>query len=219
MALLKSSIRQNELDALKEDRAKLNNSFSEYYLVFDSELHDEPKKVVKETINKIVVKNFADLQDMLNFFNNETDPGKGKLYINYPMMESYRDCDDFFDNGYRDRFVNIEDLFKNRGGGGYKAKVNERKLSNLKTNDISKDKFNHLICMNIFKLNFLSSEQWNKPSYSVFRSQAEQSQILEVQKNFFKSKHTVSVLNTLLFFPVEYLGEQLYEESINPPCP
>ena len=209
---------QKELDALKEDRKKLNNSFAEYYLVFDSELHDDPKTAAARTIDEIVAKNLADLQGMLDFFNNETDPGKGKLYINYPMMESYRDCDDFFDNSYCDRFVDIEDLFKNRGGAGYKAKVNKRKLSNLRTNDISKENFNQLICMNIFKLNFLYSKQWNKPSYNDFHSLAEQSKILEVQKIFFENKHVVAVLNTLLFFPVEYLGEQLYEESINPPC-
>ncbi len=32
---------------------------------------------------------------MTEYFVDETDPTIGKLYINYPMMESYRDCDEF----------------------------------------------------------------------------------------------------------------------------
>ncbi len=37
---------------------------------------------------------------MVNYFVDETDPSIGKLYINYPMMESYRDCDTFFEEDY-----------------------------------------------------------------------------------------------------------------------
>lgn len=44
---------------------------------------------------------------MAEYFVDETDPSVGKLYINYPMMESYRDCDDFFDENYKSTMVSL----------------------------------------------------------------------------------------------------------------
>ena len=50
------------------------NAFSSIYLVFDFEPHYHKYKDSK-------------IKDILNVFNNETE--LGKLYINYPMVESF----------------------------------------------------------------------------------------------------------------------------------
>lgn len=55
------------------------NTVSEIFLFFDYDFHD--KHIALEEINKR-------LSEMLNFFCEETE--NGKLYINYPMAESYR---------------------------------------------------------------------------------------------------------------------------------
>ena len=89
---------QRKILRIQEDLAKLERPFASVYLVFDSELHHRSNDTLAPL--EVVKKNVIELREMLEFFDNETD--QGKLYVNYPMMESYRDCDDFFDDGYRD---------------------------------------------------------------------------------------------------------------------
>ena len=109
---------------------KLNGKFAYRYLVFDSELqHGEGG--VSLPREKQIEKNCNKLKNMLEFFNNESD--QGKLYVNYPMMESYRDCDAFFDEGYKDRTVALDLLSK------YKEQVGKRKLSKVHTDKIDKE--------------------------------------------------------------------------------
>ena len=53
------------------------------YLVFDLDLQDGNEDKWKEKLEQV--------DKMLNLFNNETE--YGKLFVNYPMMESYRHFD------------------------------------------------------------------------------------------------------------------------------
>ena len=53
---------------------------------------------------------------MLDFFNDETD--QGKLFINYPMMESYRDCDAFFDENIEKAITSVPAENANSGVNG-----------------------------------------------------------------------------------------------------
>ena len=104
------------IDYLK-GRSKSNNTvlggmnsqdFSEVYLFFD--LDAQQDNIKYSSIEELIVI----IKSMLNTFNNETD--KGKLYISYPMCESYSDyiigtCKVFsgycfqnpFDKGYKNR--------------------------------------------------------------------------------------------------------------------
>lgn len=72
-----------------EDRRILTEEgpFAYKYLVFDLDLqHYDLTK--KENIQR----GLAEAEEMLLYFQNETDESGGKLYINYPMIEAYRDC-------------------------------------------------------------------------------------------------------------------------------
>lgn len=151
---------------------------------------------------------------MLNFFDNETD--QGKLYVNYPMMESYRDCNDFFDNEYRDRFVSLDILFSRTRAQGYKAMVASRKLANVRNRQISQEQFNKLACMNVFKLNWMKNHCWQKPLYDDYLDISNQIDILELEHNACHNFEAVAVLNTLLFFIIDYKGRSFYDSNINP---
>lgn len=56
------------------------SDFSEIYLFFDYDFHDNQNLSLAELNRR--------LREMLDFFDDETD--SGKLYINYPMVESIR---------------------------------------------------------------------------------------------------------------------------------
>ena len=82
-----------ELLAGKEDNPlaniKRSSDFSEIYLFFDYDFHH--KQLSVEEIN-------LQVSEMLSLFCDETD--RGKLYINYPMIESIRYTKELPDENY-----------------------------------------------------------------------------------------------------------------------
>ena len=70
---IKSVLREHEKNEYK--REKLSKTYSDIILVFDFDPHDSQAQ-------------FEKIKKMLMFFNDSTN--NGKLYINYPMMQSYR---------------------------------------------------------------------------------------------------------------------------------
>ena len=108
-----------------EQRELLSKKFAYTYLVFDCDVH-HPKKEDIRCIEEIIADNFSKLREMAEYFVDETDPSVGKLYINYPMMESYRDCDDFFDENYKSTMVSLPAILS------YKKDVGKRKLSRVR---------------------------------------------------------------------------------------
>ena len=68
------------------------NKFGEIYLIFDLDPQDEKF-------------NCDNIQEMLNVFNNETE--NGKLYINYPMIESFKHFRSIPDSNYNTYKIKI----------------------------------------------------------------------------------------------------------------
>ena len=60
--------------------------------------------------------------------------------------------------------------------------------------------------MNIFKLNKILSGRFEAYPYKDFLSNTDQMKIAEEESRLVEQNSMVSVLNTLLFFPVEYFG-------------
>ena len=207
-----SSEQKHKISRTQEDLAKLERSFASVYLVFDSELQHRSNDTLAPL--DVIEKNFAKLKEMLEFFDNETD--QGKLYVNYPMMESYRDCDNFFDEGYRDRLVSLDILFGRTPAKGYKSLVASRKLANIRNRHISQEQFNRLTCMNVFKLNWMKHHLWQKPNYDEFLKISRQENILELEHYSCRSLNAVAVLNTLLFFIIDYKGRDFYDSDVQP---
>ena len=78
-----------------DDNILSKNAFSAIYLVFDFE-----PQYQKYSDDKI--------KNLLSLFNDETE--LGKLYINYPMVESYYYLKSLPDLEYKDRVVVLNDL-------------------------------------------------------------------------------------------------------------
>lgn len=79
-------IKERILDLRGEEKNYDRNEFSEVYLFFDLDAHQQNLPRDIEISQEEVVK------CMLDTFDNETE--NGKLYINYPMCEAIRDCVD-----------------------------------------------------------------------------------------------------------------------------
>ena len=188
-------------DLHPEQAQILNNKFAYTYLIFDCDAH-HPKKEDNREIKKIVIDNFRKIGELLNYFNDETEPSKGKLYINYPMMESYKDADDFYDLQYKDASVCLDDI------SNYKALVGKKKLSNRRVDSFTKEELSKLSLMNIFKLNYIVNSHWSVLSYGDYKAIMETLSLYEAEKQKVNKYNEISVINTTLFLILDYYGNR-----------
>ncbi len=179
---LTNDIRKKEL---------LDNNFAEIYLIFDAEFQDPAFK-------------FEKIRDMLAMFDDETE--LGKLYINYPMVESYRDHKYYLVNDYFDRDVKINIL----NSKNYKSLVRTRGYTK-KIHKYTATDFNKTCLLNVLKAGYLVKKRQDKMSYEEYRHNISQNAILDVEEEFVKKRKKVSVLNTCVFFLVDYFGRKFYD--------
>ena len=116
-----------------DDKLLSSEAFSAVYLIFDFDPHYQ--KYSDEEI-----------KDILNIFNDET--GLGKIYINYPMVESFYHIKEFDDINYLDSKV---DLLK-YSGRDYKKLVNQETY-------VKKNRVTDYDLISIVKLNYLKAKK------------------------------------------------------------
>lgn len=187
-----------DLDALRQ------SNFTYSYLIFDCDVQHtmDEERDKNRPVDEIVKENFQRLEEMVAYFTNETDPAVGKLYVNYPMMESYRHCDDFFDENYRSTQVCIDDIIH------YKEITGRSKLANRRVDTFTKENFNALLRMNIYKLNAMLGSGWGSPPYKTYQALSEQISIALHQKDRTATARRMDVLNTTLFLLADYYGNR-----------
>ena len=115
----------SEMEECSEaDRVILSKGFTDVFLVFDCDAQHTicPEESKCMTAFEIAVRNMRLVRKMAERFNESTDPERGKLLVNYPMVEAFRDCDDFYDESYSEAIVPVTEL------GEYKKRVAKRRL-------------------------------------------------------------------------------------------
>ncbi len=189
-----------------QDTAVLRQSYAETYLIFDCDAHHTQLKRehAECTDREIALRVMTRVRKMAGQLNNETDPTRGKLYVNYPSMESYRDADACFDPAYRDARVALADLRH------YKALTGRRRLASKRLETFTSRDFDDLIRMNVHKLNWLLGEGWGPCAYSDYRRRSEQATIADREAGAMREGF-VEVLNTSLFLPLDYFGAEHFE--------
>lgn len=199
VALLKDRFKNEQNNPFKDLKSA---DFSEIYLFFDYDFQN--KNLSLPLINQQIA-------DMLSIFDNETE--NGKLYINYPMIESIRYTKELPDEQYHTYTVTQTDchLFKHLAGefsyyknlnfiiienNAHKA-VTARRLEEVKNN------WQYLTDMNVKKANYLCH---NVLSYPASKSDINQLAIFNAQVKKYVSATPVSiaVLNAFPLFIYEY---------------
>ena len=161
-----------------------DEEFSDILLVFDYDPQDN--RFTEERIRL-----------MLNYFCESTD--NGKLYINYPMCESFKHLKSDPDDEYKNRVVDYSIV----ASGKYKELVGkETKYPTIR--DYSKKHFDSIIIHNIKKAYYITKNKYqiidSKGSYY----ELDPEYILQVQNDFLKNSKNIYVLNTCLFFICDY---------------
>ena len=217
------NVLKEEADKHKEiksdlDKIKYSYEVSEIFLFFDYDIRkqDEKNKLSIEEQN-------AKILELFNFFENETlDSERNglKLYINYPMIESYR----FFkkelpDEDFRNytfdllsekhfrQIVNEESYYQNlkylcfdlNKSGNLRNTDDEDRSQKIKQNWL------YLKDLNIKKAHFICTDDYSIPSdkdsikqRTIFNNQIEK---------YVAPNHEVAVLNAFPLFWFEYIDE------------
>lgn len=201
-----------ELPIKKTDKQILDEIFTYTYLVFDCDVHHTNIPQIEKHLWEDVNVNFEHLKEMADYFVDETDPSIGKLYVNYPMMESYRDCNAFFDEEYCHRTVAIQDFVH------YKKMAGQQKLANVNINKYTKENFSDLTRMNVYKLHTLCQGEWSPLPYSTYRELSETKNIADTEFQFCQKHRQVQVLNSALFMLIDYYGNRdgFYDRIMQP---
>ena len=179
------------------ERKRLDTLFSQIFLFFD---YDFQNRIGLDKVNEI-------LDEMLDFFDDETD--NGKLYINYPMIESLKYTKEMPDNNYyqyvvsrgecvKHQFKGNAEQFAYAGAKGFKF----IDLPRTKEANVIKN-WDNLKFQNVTKANYIVSGSNTIPEH---KENINQNAIFEAQK----SKHVdvnmdVSILNSFPIFIYDYL--------------
>ena len=193
-----------EQNSSEEAKRILSDKYAYTYLVFDCDVQHhptEPKGALERTAHEVALKNFERLKEMVGYFTNETDPDRGKLYVNYPMMESYRDADEFFDPSFKGRCIDIEAI------GTYKTVVSKRKLSRFHENALTRNEVMNLVRMHLYKLLWMMAGEWRLPAEDEYERYG-QLEVEEVEREECVRDGRLQVLNTSVFLAVDYLGSK-----------
>lgn len=187
-----------------ETKKKLDQKFAYTYLVFDADLHHKAPKQRGLSVPKkeLLADNFPKLIEMAKHFTDETDPSIGRLYINYPMMESFRYCNTFDDDQYLSATIPIA-MF-----GKFKSLDSQMKLSGIAVTEYKKEDFVKLMQMNIERLKNLSKDCPGTLSYQTYQNISAAQEIATKQYDMVLDKQELWVLNTCLFLILNYFGNR-----------
>ncbi len=215
--ILKEEGKNNKKNINVLEKIKHSYEVSEIFLFFDFDIHKIDYKNIEsyeEQVSKVV--------ELMNFFNNPNDEKYGiKLYINYPMIESYK----YFrtplpDENYKDYTVKLYEInnfkkfvsnFCNLKNTKYLCydlnKNDELKQSNDKEREEKiKQNWLHIKEMNIKKANYITTDNYLVPENKLDISQEK---ILDNQiRKYISPKNEVAVLNAFPLFWFEYIDEQ-----------
>lgn len=180
--------------------------FSEVYLFFDYDFQN--KNLELEELN-------AQLNEMIEFFSDETD--NGKLYVSYPMIESIKCTQKLPDEHFFEYKASREDCsdFKNYVSNKYTyykstdfmqftidKKTNELRPISKERETSVKENWKYLKEQNIKKANYICYEVFDYPEN---KESINQKKIFNSElEKYVQPKNEVSILNAFPLFLFEY---------------
>lgn len=174
-----------ELLALKR------NQISEIFLFFDYDGHDTLAPIYQTCI-----------ENMFELFNDETE--NGKLYINYPMVESYK-------HPIQDN-IEVIDIFTDIHYKTHVALICDKKIENIGKLKEKNDWLN-IFNPHIKSSNHLFVQEFLFPQNYSETLKMSQREIYKRQKEqYIHPENKIMVLSSFSWFLLEYLGEKLFLE-------
>lgn len=174
----------------EEHRDVLEKEFSDVYLVFDMDPQDpryDPKR----------------LGAAMEYFDNPTE--NGKLYLNYPMLESYKHLTCLDDEGYLHRTIDRHSISCYKEIVGKECCMELQNLSGYTENE-----FTTIIRFNLKKTDMILGGEGNIPTTETFLSWNGH-ELLEIQTEMMEREGLIFVLNTSVFNAVDFSPSRFCE--------
>ncbi len=207
VSVLKEILLEKGDETLKDIR---EDEVSEIYLFFDYDFQED---------SRTLEENNSRLSELLDYFTDET--GRGKLYINYPMVESLRYTQELPDNNYWQYVVTRqrcqEEKFKHQvyEFSFYKSNLEYLVLTIKPADDDTKIQqkeytvkanWLHLVTMNTSKANYICNDRNELPDevdnqLDIFNSQ--------LSKYVNTEECKVAILNAFPIFLFDYFGRKI----------
>ena len=172
-----------------EKKKIFNKNFSDVLLFFDVEIQD-PKF------------SFKKIEEMIVHFNDSTNIDKGKLYVNYPMLESFYHMEDIPDVNYNTYKVHKDDVV------GFKRTVHLMNPGHYNGLSLSREEFTSIIKQNLEKAWLILGES---RTTDIIESavELEQRHILSKQLLSLSFEGEIHILCTCIFFLAEEYPKQV----------
>lgn len=179
-----------------EDLEKLNDKYTDIFLIFDLDLqnHRKPFQTCDEYLNKVF--------ELIDFFNDSTTIGQ--LLINYPMMESFMHIDDDNFNCFKDFSISS----KVAEEGKYKQYLHKMNI-NYSVDIMKEQDFTILAAYNLKKTNYIVNGTYEVPTKEIYEYDLTQRNIFDKQVENLKNGFLYT-LNTSIFVDVDLNGKKLY---------
>ena len=184
---IKRVLREQEKDITK--REVLSNDYTDVVLVFDFEPRcDSPE--------------FDKVEKMIEYFNDSSN--MGRLYINYPMMQSYKHFKRFPDEEFKDRKIETIDV------------TNYKEIVHKESQYKKLVDYNYPICLNIIgyhlmKANYIISNRYSLMDRDEFFS-LDYKKIYNIERENNEKYGYVDVLNTFALFIIEFNPTDMIEK-------
>lgn len=172
-------LRSEESD--EEKRSILSQKYRDIFLIFDFDpQHD--------------FCHFDTVRRMIEFFDDSTS--NGKLFINYPMLESVRHLNDLPDDSFKERNVSCDEIIK------YKELVSQ----NNKYCDYKKYDYTlvvSIIVHHLKKLNYILTGNYSIPSKDDYYT-LDYLKLFDMQVDAMINSNMVYVINTSVMLLIDF---------------
>ena len=207
VSVFKEILLEKDDETLKTIR---EDEVSEIYLFFDYDFQEKARTLEE---------NNQRLSELLEYFTDET--GRGKLYINYPMVESLRYTKELPDNNYWQYTVTRkrcqDEKFKHQVhefsfyGANLEYLIVTKKPADdetamLKKTEKAKNNWRHLVTMNTCKSNYICNDKNELPDELNSQQEIFNNQL---SKYVNTEECKVSILNAFPLFLFDYFGKKI----------
>ncbi|HJJ90147.1 MAG TPA: hypothetical protein O0Y05_03830 [Methanocorpusculum sp.] len=180
-----------DLEEDEEKRSLLSERFSDIILAFDFDPHHKNP-------------DFEMVERMLTYYVESSD--MGKLYINYPMMQSYRHVRSLSDMEYLERYASPR---------GYKELVSkESGIGNL--SQYGYNSYMKIASLNVNKAWYFLTGGNRFPSREEYLS-IRWSDLYAKALDHYKKTLLSPVLNTLIFFKIDFNTQVFFNQLVRHP--
>lgn len=176
-----------ELEQNDERKAILSRKYTDIFYIFDFEPQNH-------TLH------FGTISKLFDHLNDSAD--QGKLFINYPMLESYKHLRQMPDHAFKDRTVSLKDCLSYKQLIDKESAYQDLRALNYQT-------LTSMIVHHLRKANHILSDSYDLPEKDAFLDWNYQ-MIFEYERALAGQEQLVSVLNTCMFIIVDYRTTEFF---------